>query len=64
MDYKKIYRRIEKRYIIWISVLILLFISRQAIIQYQINLGKDMSRVINISGRQRMLSQKITKTLL
>lgn len=64
MDYKKIYRRIEKRYIIWIIVLTLLFVSRQAIIQYQINLGKDMSGIVNISGRQRMLSQKISKDIL
>lgn len=64
MDYKKIYKKIEKRYIVLSIFLILIFISRQILVQRQIELGKDMSRVINISGRQRMLSQKITKNVL
>lgn len=64
MDYKKIYKKIEIRYIIVAITLILVFATRQIIIQNQINLAKDMSRVINIAGRQRMLSQKITKNAL
>ena len=42
----------------------MIFITRHIMVQRQINLGKDMSRVINISGRQRTLSQKITKNAL
>lgn len=64
MDYKKIYKKIEKRYIVIALLLLVFFISGQLAIQYQINLGKDMANVINISGRQRMLSQKITKDAL
>ncbi len=64
MDYKKIYKKIEKRYIIITLLLLLFFISGQIIIQNQIDHGKDMANVINISGRQRMLSQKISKNSL
>lgn len=64
MDYEKIYKRVESRYIISIVLLILLLTLGQIAIQYKINHGKDMSTVINVSGRQRMLSQKITKEIL
>lgn len=64
MDYKKIYKKIEKRYIVVAIILILLFTSRQVAIQFLINNEKDISTVVNISGRQRMLSQKITKDVL
>ena len=63
MDYKKIYKTIEKRYVIWMLILGTLFMTRQAVIQYQISLGRDMSKLINASGRQRMRSQKISKDI-
>lgn len=63
MDYKKIYKTIEKRYVIWMLILATLFMTRQAVIQYQISLGKDMSKLINASGKQRMRSQKISKDI-
>ena len=61
MDYKKIYNKVRKRFIIVGAIIAFIFISRQIVVQRQINLGKDMSQAINISGRQRMLSQKISK---
>lgn len=61
MDYKKIYKKVQMSYIIVGTIIAIIFISRQIVIQRQINLGKDMSQAINISGRQRMLSQKIPK---
>lgn len=64
MDYKSVYKKIERRYIIMGIILILIFISKQLAIQREINLGEDMSAAINVSGRQRMLSQKITKNSL
>lgn len=64
MDYKKTYKKIEKRYILVAIILLLLFTSRQIAIQFLINHDKGMSTIINISGRQRMLSQKITKEIL
>lgn len=64
MDYRKVYKRVEKRYMIVVIILILLLTSRQIIIQFEINHGKDMSRTINMAGRQRMLSQKVTKDIL
>ena len=64
MDYRKIYKKIEKRYIIITLLLVVFFVSGQIIIQNQIDHGKDMANVINLSGRQRMLSQKISKNTL
>jgi diguanylate cyclase (GGDEF)-like protein len=45
-----------------LSLIALLTISSQAIVQYLIADQEYDSRVVNIAGRQRMLSQKITKT--
>jgi len=63
-DYKKTYKKLVKRYLVASIILVILFVSRQIIIQYQINHEKNMSTVINVSGRQRMLSQKIVKDML
>lgn len=57
----KIFRR---SYRIAISIIISLLIINQLIIHYNIAQQEDNSRVINIAGRQRMLSQKITKICL
>lgn len=59
-----IYKKIEMRFLIIGIVLISILISRQIIVQNQINLGKNMAKAINISGKQRMLSQKIAKNVL
>jgi len=64
IDYKKMYLTIQKRYIISATLLLLAFISRQVIIQYQISQNEESAKIINIAGRQRMLSQKITKDVL
>jgi hypothetical protein len=45
-------------------LLLVVFLLKQIIVQYQIVQDKESSYVINIAGRQRMLSQKITKDLL
>ncbi len=50
------------RYIFALSLIALLTISAQGIMQYLIADQSHDSRVINIAGRQRMLSQNITKT--
>jgi len=63
-DYKKTYNKLVKRYLVASVILVIIFVSRQIIIQYQINHEKNMSTVINVSGRQRMLSQKIMKDML
>lgn len=49
------------RNVIAAVVILSLIVARQAILQSSISDGLDMSHFINVSGRQRMLSQKITK---
>ncbi len=55
-------RQLAKRYIVALSLIALLTIISQAIVQFLIADQEHDSRVVNIAGRQRMLSQKITKT--
>lgn len=54
--------KLRKRYIIALSLIALLTIASQGVIQWLISDQEFDSRVVNIAGRQRMLSQKITKT--
>ena len=63
-DYKKTLRQMIIRYIVAVSVLIILIIARQTIISYELYHNDHISSVINTAGRQRMLSQKITKDVL
>lgn len=58
---QKIGRMLRKRYIIALSIIAFLVVFSQVIIQYSITKQQDDSRVVNISGRQRMLSQRINK---
>lgn len=61
IKYTKVVKSIRKRYIFALSIIVLALILSQIIVQYNINNGMSYSRTINISGRQRMLSQKISK---
>lgn len=54
-------RMLRRRYILALSLVALLLLLSQIIIQATIYLQEDDSRVINIAGRQRMLSQRINK---
>lgn len=51
-------------YFIALSVIAVAAIVSQVLIQVHIDSQKDDARVINIAGRQRMLSQKISKVAL
>ena len=55
---------LRNRYILALSIIALLIILSQIFIQLTMAKNDDDGRVINISGRQRMLSQKITKLSL
>lgn len=57
-------RRFTSSYIIALSIIALLSITSQIIIRNVLNKQEKDARVINISGRQRMLSQKISKLAL
>ncbi len=52
---------LRQRYVLALSIIALLIILSQIFIQLTMAENNDDGRVINISGRQRMLSQKITK---
>ncbi len=54
--------QLRRRYITALSLIALLTIASQIVMQYLISDQAYDSRVVNIAGRQRMLSQKITKT--
>lgn len=58
------FKRLGLLYIIALSCIALSIIGSQAFIQKFINKQTHDSRVINIAGRQRMLSQKISKLSL
>ena len=67
MKQKKDYEIIEKlrkRYIFALAIIAAILIISQAIIQFSVLAQSGDSRIINIAGRQRMLSQKISKCVL
>ena len=59
-----VWKRLTSRYIIALSVVALLTITGQLLIHRVIDHQLDDANVINIAGRQRMLSQKIAKASL
>lgn len=54
-------RRLTRYYILALTAVALLTLSGQVVIQYSLGDVLDDARVINIAGRQRMLSQQLTK---
>jgi sigma-B regulation protein RsbU (phosphoserine phosphatase) len=57
-------KKITHIYIIALLLIGLLTISSQVLVRYVLKSQSADSRVINIAGRQRMLSQKLSKTTL
>ncbi len=57
-------KKSSSRYIVALIFLTLVIMGSQILMQTTIKASKSDSRIINISGRQRMLSQKITKASL
>ncbi|MFT6986068.1 MAG: diguanylate cyclase (GGDEF)-like protein/PAS domain S-box-containing protein [Psychromonas sp.] len=53
--------KLRQRYIIALSLIALLIIGSQIVIQFSLAAQIYDSHIVNIAGRQRMLSQKITK---
>jgi nitrate/nitrite-specific signal transduction histidine kinase len=52
------------RYIIFIVTVIITIIANELIVQHQINLQLADAKIINMAGKQRMLSQQISKAVL
>lgn len=61
---KKLLRRLTVLYALALSTIALLAITSQILIQLLLSQQAADSRVINIAGRQRMLSQRISKASL
>lgn len=57
-------KKLTIQYLLFLGVLTLAIVASQILIQRTISDSRTDSRIINISGRQRMLSQKITKSAL
>jgi len=56
--------RLRRLYIVALSIIALSLIISQFLIQIHLNKQLNDSRIVNLAGRQRMLSQKLTKQLL
>lgn len=56
--------RLTRLYIIALSMVALLSIIGQGLVQFSLYQQSNDSRIINIAGRQRMLSQRLSKAAL
>ncbi|UOB18081.1 sensor histidine kinase [Abyssalbus ytuae] len=61
---KRTFNKLSRLYIIALSAIALSVIISQILIRTYLNDQQSDSSVINVAGRQRMLSQKLTKELL
>ena len=64
LDTTRINHSLRRRYILALSIIALLVIISQGLVQYVLIDQEDDSRIVNIAGRQRMLSQRIAKCSL
>ncbi len=61
---QRTFDRLSRLYILALSTIALSVIISQILIRKHLNDQKDDSSVINVAGRQRMLSQKLTKEIV
>ena len=61
---EQVARQLTRFYVIALTVIAVLSISGLLLIRQTINTHYDDSRVVNVAGRQRMLSQRLTKLAL
>lgn len=58
------FSRLRRLYVLALGAIALAILSGQLLIQDHLRKQTDDSRVVNVAGRQRMLSQRITKQVL
>ncbi|MBX2900613.1 MAG: PAS domain S-box protein [Cyclobacteriaceae bacterium] len=56
--------RLRRRYIVFIVSIVLILVVTQVIVQYDLRQQNEDARLLNLAGRQRMLSQRISKLTL
>ncbi|MEZ0485525.1 ATP-binding protein [Fibrella aquatica] len=61
---EQVARRLTRFYVLALSVLALLAVSGIVLVRRTLNEHYDDGRVLNVAGRQRMLSQRLTKLAL
>lgn len=59
-----IFKKLTWRYFIALSIIAIIIVVSQSLIQKHLQHQINDSRVINVAGRQRMLSQKLSKEVL
>jgi PAS domain S-box-containing protein len=63
-DMNSVSRSLKIRYFFFIATIVLTLVASQFIVQYDLNQQSEDARLINVAGRQRMLSQRISKLIL
>ncbi|OAV44566.1 sensor histidine kinase [Lewinella sp. 4G2] len=63
-NYDDAFQRLRRAYLIALGLIALAVIAEQWSVGTFLNDQRDDAEIINVAGRQRMLSQRITKTLL
>ena len=58
------FKNLRRLYLFALLTIAVTVLLSQLLIQYNLNSQLSDSRIINISGKQRMLSQKLTKEIL
>ena len=61
---RRVHRRLTRRYVLALGLVALLAIGAQVLVQLNLQQQVADGRVINLAGRQRMLSQQLTKAAL
>ena len=61
---QRTFNKLSRLYIIALSAIALSVIVSQVLVRYHLNKQQSDSTVINVAGRQRMLSQKLTKEIV
>lgn len=64
MEYDHIYQKLVRRFIATFVLLLFVVLAKQIITSQQTEVAANTSYVINIAGRQRMLSQKMIKDII
>ncbi|RTY85516.1 type IV pili methyl-accepting chemotaxis transducer N-terminal domain-containing protein [Flavobacterium sp. RSP15] len=61
---KDTFKNLRRFYLFALLTIVVTVLLSQLLIQSNLNLQLSDSKIINISGKQRMLSQKLTKEIL